>query len=120
MSESPKSRRRFLADLLFLGGAAGAAAFLAKSQLGEPTPAPAVSPTPTDCKLPAELSPPPGSAPVPPPQEAGNMVVPPPEEPKMLGDVEPPPPPRTPPSQPHIRGRMKISRPEPPSQGQSQ
>ena len=38
MSEKKKSRRRFLADMLFLGGAAGAAAFLAQSKFSDKEP----------------------------------------------------------------------------------
>ena len=48
MSEkAPKTRRRFLADLLFLGGGVTAASLLARSTLldsGETTPAPASTP----------------------------------------------------------------------------
>ena len=43
-SESGKSRRRFLADMLFLGGGVTAAALLAKTQLSTPDPAPTTPP----------------------------------------------------------------------------
>lgn len=104
-----KSRRRFLADLLFVGGGLSAAALLAKSQLGSPpdvTPAPTSTPAPA-CTKSVEL--PPDVAgemvvPEPPiskgeavaPQPEGRMVTPPPEElPAIDGDYVAPTPPKT-------------------------
>lgn len=115
MSEKQRTRRKFLADLLFLGGAAGAVAFLAEARQDSPqpaqTPQPAGTPAPPEeCKVPEPEQPPgppPGSVP-PPPQEEGNFVQPEPKEPASLGDVEYAP---APPPEPQVRGRMKISHP---------
>lgn len=61
-----KTRRRFLADALFLGGGLSAAAFLAGTDLG--------------CDIASD----------PPPAIAGEMVAPPPPEPPVMGLVAAP------------------------------
>lgn len=104
MSDGQRSRRRFLADLLFLGGALGAGAFL--MQAGDPAapaqPAPAPpSPTP--------------KSPSCPPAVDGDVGVPrlAPVEPHIEGEVAPPPPPSLNSTEqpPVIKG--KVSLPEP-------
>lgn len=115
MSETSnsKSRRRFLADMLFLGGGATAAALLAKSWSGE-SPKPDASPTPKVTPKKAEpIDHPDGPYP-------GQMVMPkgeskPPEtmpdkieceEPAVRGLVAPPTKPVT--QEPKVEGRMRA------------
>lgn len=116
MSEGKRSRRRFLADALFLGGGLTATALLAKTQLGkgEPEGGGCDIPAP-DKPLPKDIEPvPAGAAPMHPPEEPpqiegemempqadGNMVMPEPKNPATSPSPAPP----------NIRGRMKVSKP---------
>ncbi len=70
---TPRSRRRFLADLLFLGGGLSAVALLAQSGATDP----------------ARGGPTPNSPPDSPnrPVAPGEMIAPPPENPSIDGDV---------------------------------
>lgn len=98
-----RSRRRFLADMLFLGGGITAAALLTKSQLDGTSPLPDPSPSP--------LNPPPQLPPKEPePHPAGAVPI---ERPPMVqGEIEAPnctPSPQTPPEiqlddRPHSAG----------------
>lgn len=118
MSEKQRTRRKFLADLLFLGGAAGAVAFLAQAQGQSDPPQPAQTPQPVQTRAPVEEckkvpeqppGPPPGSMPAPPPEQ-GNFVQPQTKDPATLGDVEYAPAP-APAPEPQVRGRMKMPNP---------
>ena len=92
-SEQPqnKSRRRFLADMLFIGGGATAAAILAKSLTVAPPPAdPNASPAP--CSTPKKLADPIGSeGPYPGNAEFPQHLIenPQPQSPPTLGDPAP-------------------------------
>lgn len=94
--EQRKSRRRFLADMLFLGGGLTAAGLLAKSQLmtPEPEPVPAGAMPATPCALP-ESTPTPSCSHTPdsngiPPGAAGGMEMPvPPPEPRSSPGKDP-------------------------------
>lgn len=98
MSQEKMNRRRFLADLLFAGGAISAAALLAQSsrkQAGNPNPSPPPPPEPPveDVKL-------------------GGAVCPPQEQPS------PPPPPPQPhpagaPMPPRVKGDVAVPAPSP-------
>ena len=110
--KNKRTRRRFLADMLFLGGGVTAAALIARSQLGsqpvEPqvagdmevpiadaTPCPAPTQTP-DCPPPMPGEPVMVPPPVEDPNIAGEVMMPPPENtPAVKGDVAAPPPPKT-------------------------
>ena len=111
MSEQKgKTRRRFLADILFLGGGLTAAAFLAenfRTPAGtDPTPASAATPTPE--RTPVTPPEPQGKVPVP----DGDYVQAPPAEPTpppaVKGEMKPPQAAQTPQScpEPSIEGRM--------------
>lgn len=106
--KNKRTRRRFLADMLFLGGGVTAAAMIAKSQMGkEPTPEPplagAVAPpeaVKTPCPTPAQTTecPPPLPGEPMPPEIEGEFVLPedpPAPPPDIKGDVAPPQPPKT-------------------------
>ena len=106
MTEKPgKSRRRFLADLLFLGGGVTAASLLAKSTLfneqqGTPDPAKTPdAPISDPVQTRGEVAVPQGDYIE--PQADGNMVLP--EEPVPKEECPP-----------VIRGRMKMPESEPP------
>lgn len=106
-----RTRRRFLADMLFLGGGVTAAALIAKNQTGSPPVdhpplAGAVAPPQdpnafkTPCPTPARTpeSPPPLPGEPMPPEVEGEFVLPedpPPPPPDIKGDVAPPQPPKT-------------------------
>ncbi len=72
-----KSRRRFLADMLFLGGGLSAAALLSGSDLGCSTREETPPPTAGAVML-APSPPSPAASPTPPPQAAGELIAPPP------------------------------------------
>ena len=114
-----KSRRRFLADMLFMGGGLSAAALLAKTQLGDshgpkppdiagdvvgPIEQPPINQPPVMAgagpapdQTPCEPPPPPPGEPIPPEtpvHSKGESKPPQPNEPKLGGKpVAPPPPP---------------------------
>ena len=92
MSDGQRSRRRFLADLLFLGGALGAGAFIVKATGEEPVVAQPLA-TPTE-SCPVESSPTPN--PQNPPRAKGDVAVPQsqPTEPVLGGKPAAPPPPQ--------------------------
>jgi hypothetical protein len=108
--KSGKSRRRFLADLLFLGGGVTAASLLAKSALlqGQPDqPKPVVKPEPVVIDEPVvPAQPMPGSVALP----EGDYIEPKPEE---IKEVIQEPPAQKEECPPQIQGRMKV--PEPPN-----
>jgi hypothetical protein len=104
MSQEKVNRRRFLADLLFAGGALSAAALLAQSTRHQAAPATTHSPaspastpeplatpaaSPSDCPLPGEAMPP---------------------EPHVEGDVAPP-------REPVLGGKPAMPQPEPHTKG---
>lgn len=99
MSQEKMNRRRFLADLLFAGGAISAAALLAQSsrkQAGNPNPSP---------------PPPPPEPPIE-DVKLGGAVCPPQEQPS------PPPPPPQPhpagaPMPPRVKGDVAVPAPSP-------
>lgn len=108
MSDDKIKRRRFLADLLFAGGAVSAAALLAKVTqtkgqttvaTGSPLPTPACTSTPAGT-----------STPQPPVQLDGDVAVPqkPVPEPRLGGAVAPPMP-----QQPRVKGDAAPPRPKP-------
>lgn len=117
-----KSRRRFLADMLFLGGGITAAALLAKTVGNESQPSkPATSPSPKELAQPVEHPVPQGEMMIP----EGDMVMPEPPgkepvtstkksdcqeptEPVIEGRVAPPAPQQVPPLNPN-----KIPPPRP-------
>jgi hypothetical protein len=120
--EQRKTRRRFIADMLFLGGGLTAAGLLAKSQFLDPESAapvvagkmsmpPASSATPMSTPVPSCTKAPDAPLEIPPEVE-GNMKLPPP-------DKVPEPSPR--PNQPVYPGQREAPRHEPrkpvPSQG---
>lgn len=95
--DSKKSRRRFLADLLFLGGGLSAAALLAQSRTGAADPAP----RPTPRQTPATAC---TKSPDQPPDIAGEMIAPEPVNtplPAYDGDYVAPEPPRS-------KGEMEV------------
>lgn len=120
--ESKKSRRRFLADMLFVGGGLSAAALLAKSQLGPPAPthppdiAGAVAvpdsldrhppmpgePAPVQSPTPVKTCEPAIEGEVEPPALDGAVVMP--------ENIEAPPPPK---HSPAIKGKVAAPRPAP-------
>lgn len=112
MSEDKRSRRRFLADLLFAGGALSAAALAAKSRMTSPkpiasatpaqaSPTPAqVSPTPQ-----VQITPPVINGPEPP---TPGLVAPPIATPEPVLGGKPAAP------EPAIPGKMKAPRPHQP------
>ena len=98
MSEkSGKSRRRFLADMLFLGGGVTAASLLAKSTLlGDPQPEPTATPDPDIVRTRGATVAPEHEEPVP----DGNFVIPEDE-------------PQTEECPPQIKGKVKLPEPNP-------
>ena len=110
MSDGQRSRRRFLADLLFLGGALGAGAFIVKATGEEPRPVETPAACPTE-SCPVESSPTPNTqctpmvkgdtvAPQPPPQPdepvtGGKPMAPPPSQTDGVYAVPPTPAPQT-------------------------
>lgn len=102
MSESRKSRRRFLADMLFLGGGLTAAGLLARSQLLDKE-APTTDPTPAFTSEPQETSCP-VSTPSPDSTPCPVETCPPP----MTGVAKPPP--SLPPQEPVIKGKVAAPR----------
>ena len=102
MSDNQRTRRRFLADLLFLGGALGAGAFLTQATTqAEPQTAPQGTATPLATKSPEEC----------PPAVRGEMTIstPTPDPEPVLGGK--PAPPQAPP--PHMDGDMAAPVAEP-------
>jgi hypothetical protein len=78
-----RTRRRFLADMLFLGGGLTAAGLLAKAQLTQPEPPPAV---PGQMMVPTPHPSP--EVPVPSQPHPGEMVAPPPPQ-TQVPDIPP-------------------------------
>ncbi len=105
MSQEKIRRRRFLADLLFAGGALSAAALLAQSTRHQAapaaTPSPASTPealatpaaSPSDCPLPGEPMPPE-------PHVEGDVAAP--REPVLGGK------PAMPQPEPHTKGKVAL------------
>jgi hypothetical protein len=122
-----RSRRRFLADMLFLGGGLTAAGLLARSQFSspQPEPTPSYAPTPASTTAPPPVpqgSPPPlpaqepiveGKVKMPEPRECEKPPVTDPFSPKDTGAVVLPAPKIRP--DPNPAGGY---RPPPPAQGQ--
>ena len=106
MSEDKKSRRRFLADLLFAGGALSAAALAAKASLG-PSNSPEASVSPhTIAATPEPLQTPVVKPPEPP--LPGAMINPSPTfEPALGGKTAPPQP------EAMVEGGMRMPDPHP-------
>jgi hypothetical protein len=113
MNQQPggKTRRRFLADLLFLGGGLTAAGLLARAQFGQPEPEPQIA---------GKVAAPPGPGPTPDPvpRSPGEMVAPPPSSPEIppgaAGGMEIPQAPsapvciKTPSAEPNIAGGRRA------------
>lgn len=111
MSDGQRSRRRFLADLLFLGGAVGAGAFL--SQAGDAPAAQAATPSPAP--ITPESTPVPSKTQCPPMVRGEVMASPPPVvegEPRpsepVLGGKPTAPSPTSPSPQPRAKGDVVI------------
>lgn len=94
MSQGERTRRRFMADLLFLGGALSVGAFLSQTEAQGPDPAASATPhlAPTPDGGPTVAPPPLGGEPMP-PQAKGDVVAPgaqPSCAPAIEGESKPP------------------------------
>lgn len=112
MSDGQRSRRRFLADLLFLGGALGAGAFIVKATGDDPAAIPDATCSPTG-GCPVDSSPTPNSQCT--PMVKGDSVAPPPPPPgppHLGGKAAPPMPPQidgeVAPARPSAKGKFYV------------
>lgn len=91
MSEDKIKRRRFLADLLFAGGAISAAALLARATQGQSQTVATPSPVNTPCVKNPQAPPPSpqidGDVAIPEPALGGKVAAPQPVRPQIKGDV---------------------------------
>ena len=130
MTDQPKtqrSRRRFLADMLFLGGGLTATALIAKTQFPGATPSdgktPTVASTPEPACTPVENPPELAGEVIAPeaPNPAGGRRAPTQTEhpPDIEGDFVQPQAQPSPPPRPHIKGKVKAPRPNGPYPGEA-